>query len=462
MNTYDVIIIGGATTGSFFARRIAEAGRSVLVIEKLAADTVGSKYDIFHIGKPDFNRFKLPMPEEGDDLAFTYNGTRACSAFGRYPKQTEGIVVGMHMQRYTARLNRWAKEAGAEYVYKAEFTDFIFEEGHITGIRYEQDGKAISVNAGFIADCTGIPSVARRKLPEGYGVETFEITPMDMFYVTLRYVRYLDPSDYLQDYPRTWTFYKTWEAPEADPAGAILGVGANIGFEYGERVYKQFTETIKLPPHELKYKECGTTPYRRPPYSFVADNFIVMGDAACLTKPHAGEGVTSSMVQAEIAAEVVISLLRQSSSLNRQALWPINKRYIEAQGKAYAGSLATLTGAVASSAGENDYFFKHDIIFSQKTFSNMDGGIQLTASELIAAAAQMFLGVITGKIKIATVRALLKGMKNGSRVTQLYAAYPETPDGFEEWVRQADDVWARCGSMADNLLAAENATQNKT
>jgi flavin-dependent dehydrogenase len=458
MKEYDIVIVGGSTTGSYFARQMSQAGHSVLVIDKLSESEIGSKYDIFHICESDIERFELPKPEEGDDFAFSFKGKREYSAFGRYPKQTEGVVVGMHMQRYTARMNRWAKESGAEYLYEAAFTELIYEDGSIVGINFERDGKTVSVRARLVADCSGIPSVVRRTLQDGYGVENFEITPLDMFYVVLRYVRYLNQEDYLTGCSRGWAFFKTWEAPEKDPTGAILGVGANLSFEYAEKMFALFSEAVELPQYELKYKEQGFTPYRRPPYSFVGDGFIAMGDAACLTRPYSGEGVASCMVQIDIAVEVVRSLLDQDAPMTRQSLWPINKRYYAGQGKVYAGILATLIGAVASSAKENDFFFKHDIIFSQKTFANMDTGIDITTGELILTGIKMIYGALTGKLKIATIHSLLHAMSNSNKVVKLYGDYPESPDGYDLWVERASSVWEKCGSMAKNLLAAENET----
>jgi flavin-dependent dehydrogenase len=452
MKKYDVVIVGAATTGSFFARRMAERGHDVLVIDKLPKDKVGAKYDIFHIAKSDFTRFGLPMPEEGDDYAFEFTGGAAYSAFGNYPKETGGTTVGMHMHEYTMRMNRWAMEAGAEFRYGAEFVNLLYEDGRIAGVKYRENGVEECVFARIVSDCSGIPSVVRTKLPGGYGVENFAISPADMFYVTLRYVRYTDEKDYVKKI-RTWTYYKTWEAPEADPRGAILGVGANLSFDCGEKVYKEFESKIALPKYELKYTERGTTPYRRPPYSFVADGFVAMGDAACLSKPHAGEGVTSSMVQVEIAADVIGHALTGKELLTRERLWGINKRYIEKQGRMYAGMLATLVGAVSTSAGENDFFLKHDVIFSKKSFESMgaDKPLVFSSGEMAAMAFKMLLGVLTGRLRIKTIQSLLGGMKNGDRVMALYSQFPETTAGFDEWVEQADKLWSQCGSMADAM-----------
>jgi digeranylgeranylglycerophospholipid reductase len=452
MKKYDVIIVGAATTGSYFARRMTERGYKVLVIDKSPRDKIGNKYDIFHIGKPDFERFNLPYPEKDKDMAFEFTGGAAYSAYDNYPKSSESTTIGMHMHKYTLRLNDWAIEAGADYIYEATFKELLYNASkQIIGLTYEKENEEFSVHGKIISDCSGIPSVVRTKLPDDYGVENFKITPIDMFYVILRYVHYLDEKDYVKR-GRSWTYFKTWEAPQADPHGAILGVGANFNFEYAETIFESFEKTIPLPRYELQYKEHGTTPYRRPPYSFVADGFIAMGDSACLTKPHAGEGVTSSMVQIDIAVDVIDQLLQANKELSRINLWSINKRYVDAQGKIYAGILATLVGAVSTSAKENEFFFRKDIVFTKKSFDSMwqDKPLVFTFSEMVNMALKMLGGILSGHLKMKTIKTLLKGMKNSERIQKLYATYPAKPDNFEKWVKTADALWKECGSMADH------------
>jgi len=453
MEQYDVLIVGAATAGSYFARKIAEAGHSVLVLEKLPKENLGRRLDIFHVAKADFARFGLPLPERNDDFAFEFSGGRTFSAFDRYPKNTPATVVGMHMHRYIARLNSWAREAGAAFVYGAAFVDFLYQDGRVAGAVYEQNSERREARAKLVVDCSGMASVARRTLPVGYGMELFRISDTEQFYVTLRYVVYHDPADYIKT-TRGWTYYKIWEAPEGDATCAILGVGANGSYDEGERVFAAFERAVKLPRYTVRRVERGTTPYRRPPYSFVADGFLVSGDAACLTKPSAGEGVTASMVQLEIAAEVVNRLLDEGGYLTRARLWPINTRYIAVQGKAFAGQLATLIGAMSSTAAENDFFFQHDVIFSDKTFAALSNGEPLTfsAGELLRMAAVMAGGVLTGKLRVSTIRSLLNGMRNGSRAEALYASYPADEPGYDAWVNRAEAFWKSCGSMAENTV----------
>ena len=453
MKEVDILIIGAATTGSYFARRMAEKGLRVLAIDAKKSEEIGNKYDIFHISEKDFAKFDLPKPRPGDsDLAFSFSDSEAYSAFGKHPKPGKNTVIGMHLHDYTLRLNRWAEEAGAEIIYGAAFKNLLFnEKGKVCGGVYSIDSEDHAVSARIVADCSGIPSVARRALPDNSLVENFEISPDEMFYVTLRYVNYENESDYIKG-SRSWTYYKTWEAPQHDPTGAILGIGANFSFDFAEKIYSDFEGQIFLPPYRLHHIERGTTPYRRPPYSFVDDGFIVMGDAACLTKPSAGEGVTSSLVQADIAVELISDLLLKGRDICAENLWPINCRYVKAQGKAFASQLAMLVGAVAGGKEENDFFFEKDIIFSAKSFEALGEGKELcyTSKELAYIAAKIASGIMSGRVKPKTVASLLKAMKNSGKISALYDEYPSTVDGYERWIEKADRLWSECGSMADN------------
>ncbi len=285
MEQYDVVSLGRRRRAVFFARRITEAGHSVLVLDKLYKHALGQRLDIFHVGKPDFARFGIPLPEENDDFAFEFTGGLTFSAFGRYPKKNFGTTVGMHMPRYIARLNRWAKEAGAEFLLGASFVDFLYEDGRVSGVRYEKDGRRHEVNAKLVCDCSGIPSVARRKLPDGYGVENFEITDTEKFYVTLRYVTYRDPNDYIKN-SRGWTYYKTWEAPEGDPECAILGVGANFSYDEGERYSPRSKK--RFPCRVIRSTALSAAQPPTPPaVQLCCGRVPRFRRRACLTKPSA-------------------------------------------------------------------------------------------------------------------------------------------------------------------------------
>ena len=53
MKNYDIVIVGASTAGSWFARKMAEKGFSVLAIEKSSKEKISPEYDVFHMEKKD-------------------------------------------------------------------------------------------------------------------------------------------------------------------------------------------------------------------------------------------------------------------------------------------------------------------------------------------------------------------------------------------------------------------------
>ena len=442
---YDVVIIGAATSGAFFAKRMAQKGYKVKVIEKLSKETLGRRLDIFHVAKMEFDRFGLPKVKKGDlEWAFEFDDNFTASPYDNYPKRNVGTIVGMHMAEYIALMNKEAMEAGAEIEYDAPFEDFIYEDGKIVGVVY---GGGKELLSKVVVDCSGTASASRRKLPNDYGVENFEITPEDKFYVILRYVKFLDGKDYHHS-SRGWPFYKTWIAPCADPEGAIIGIGACHSYDYAEQIYAKFEKDINLPPYELTRIEKGTTPYTRCPYSFVGDNYIVSGDAACLTKPNNGEGVTSSMVQMVIATEVLDKALKAGDT-SKEALWEINVRYNEEQGADFCFTRAVLTKAVNATRDEFEYFFKKDIIFSEKFLDSVNAGpaVKMTLGDILHIAGGIISGLFTKQLSFNSLKLLIEGITLGNELKLHYLDFPSTPADYEKWVERANELWAKVGKM---------------
>ena len=92
------------------------------------------------------------------------------------------------------------------------------------------------------------------------------------------------------------------------------------------------------------------------------------------------------------------------------------------------------------------------MIFSDKTFASLGRGEQLTFStkEMLHMVFVLLGGIITGKVRVSTIRSLLRGMKNGAQAEKLYAEYPASEADFDAWVLRAEKFWRECGSMAEN------------
>lgn len=450
MKKYDVIIVGASTAGSYFARRMAEKGFSVLLLDKDSRDKLSPAYDIFHMGKDEMKQFGLPEVKEGDGIyEFTFEDSAICSVYGNHPKPSKLAVVGMHKHKYCVLMNDWAAEAGAELVYEASFKSLIYNEnGKISGVIYEKDGEEIAASCRLVADCSGIPAVVRRSLPDDYGIEKFELTPKDIFYVTLRYIDFEEKRT--ERYLRSdfWLYFKSWLAPSGG-SDALIGMGACGGFDVVEKVYALFEKTVRLPAHKVVKIEKGRTPYHRAPYSFVSDGFIAMGDAACITKPNCGEGCTASIVLEDIAVDVASQVMANGAYPTREALWSINKRYNNTQGKEFASLMALLGSIIRHSAKANEFLFKNDVIFSCKLLSSMGNGIELSIGDYVKTLIFIIIGLVTGNVKPAELKAVIDAIVTSGKLTAHYEKYPETPDGYEAWAKEAELLWAKTGKVAE-------------
>ena len=450
MRKYDVAVIGASTTGSWFAKRMAENGFRVLMIEKQKKENVSRDYDIFHMGSKEMEKFGLTIPEKNEpDYAFEFTGGSAYSAFGNYPKPSFTHVIGLHKHDYIMRMNEEAKKAGAELEYGASFSGFLFDEsGRITGIRYKTEHGEEEVTCALAADCSGFAAVARTALPDTSAVENFRLLPQDLFYVILYYVRYADSHPKIE-HTDSFLQYKCWSAPSDDPKGGILGVGASFSFDYAEEMFKEFRRRVPVAPYTVQKVEKSITPYHRPPHSFVDDGFIAMGDAACLNKPNNGEGCTSALYQAEIAVEVISDALREGGCLSKERLWPINTRYFADQGKMSCATRAALIGAAAMTEEENEYLFKHDVIFNQKIMAGLGGGLSLSMADILHHIRYISRAYIGGSLRKEYLHEVRIALKNALAVYKHYAAYPETPDGLGEWAQKANSIWEKVGLMSD-------------
>lgn len=452
MEKYDILVIGGSTTGAWFARRMAERGHKVLIIEKDKAENVSRVYDIFHMTKKEMEQFGLEIPKETDkEFGFFFDGSPMLSPYGNYPKKTKpNTIVGLHKHDYIMLMNDYAQKAGAEIIYGAAFVDFIKDGNKILGAKYKTEEGEKEVYANLIADCTGIPAVARTKMPDSSTVENYKLTPEDIFYVVLYYAVYESEDVNPMDLHCSLLNYKAvWSAPSGNPRGAILGIGGNYSYEYAEEMFKEFRKNVPWPKYTVEKVEKGMTPYRRGIYSFVDNNFIALGDSACLTKPTCGEGCTSSLVQCQIAVDVIDGLIKNGKDLTKENMWCINKKYLKAQGIAFDSMRALLKGVVSTSYDEAEYMFKNDIIFSEKILGGGGEDINIGPADIAKIVGGMVKGIATGKIKASTVKKIVNGLLLSGEITKHYEQYPETPEGYWAWKEKADAIWEKVGPMSD-------------
>ncbi|MDR1867840.1 MAG: NAD(P)/FAD-dependent oxidoreductase [Treponema sp.] len=439
-NTTDILIIGGGPAGMYFAYLMAKQGYHVIVCDSSPEKSIGASYDIVHIGREHFKRFGLPEPEpEDSEYVALCTLSILRSALNHYPKRNRVPILVLRRGIFMQRLLGLAKKEGAEVQAAASFKEPLFNrEGKLAGaVVSDKYGNISSINARLTVDASGIPAVVRTSLPPGAGIETFKTGTHDQFYVILRYVKLKDPEKDTVTITTTWTHYKVWLAPQHAEGGAIIGVGAYLSFDYAEQCFQKFAAKGFLPDYELDHIEQGSTPYRRPPYSFVTDGFLALGSAACISNPWSGEGIPYSWLLNSIAAHVCAAALQNGAYPTREALWQINVQYMREQGALFAKNLALLSGATTGSEEENEYEYKHSIIYEN---AGESGNLVL---KLLRAA-------VFGGISMKTLHTLISAARIGDTIYRHYQAYPEHPRNIALWTVQAERLWKKAQSIADH------------
>lgn len=441
MNNFDVIIVGACTAGTYFSMLLAKNGLNVLVIDKEKEEELCKRLDIFHFTRDSYNDFDIEISNPGDEEYVCYfDEYYSKSALDNYPKASYTKVDVMHLPLFIKRLRKQAIDSGVKFIFEHEFENLIYKNNKIVGITTKNNKDFY---AKLIVDASGISSVIRTKINNPY-MENFIIGPEDKFYVLLKYVDLVNEKDNVS-YSVSWPYYKAWIAPQHNKNGAIIGIGANLSYEYAYKCMEEFERKIKLPDYTFSYKEIGCTPYRRPPYSFVCDNFMVIGDAACLTKPWNGEGIPSAWVQCDPAAKIIASLIKKNTDLTVKSMWEINKIYQSGEGAEYASTRAMLVKAVNMNEKDNDYLFKHDIIFKDED----KPGNQKILKTLLN-------GLIKKQFSFHGFISLVQGFLNSNAIKKHYLKYPRDPKKYFKWKKKADRLWKKAGNMADCIKKDKN------
>ncbi|MDR0908617.1 MAG: FAD-dependent monooxygenase [Spirochaetaceae bacterium] len=450
----DILIIGSCSAGLYFGGLMAKQGFNVILCDKSKEENLGARFDVIHIAQRHFAEFGIPEPGPGDDdYIETFHAAYQRSALDKYPKLNHEDICVLRRVPLMKRIRKWAEEQAASgtgsqrgsltILFETEFIKPLFQNGTIRGgILKNVDGE-VTITSSLVVDASGIDAVVRTQLPDNYGVETFVTGPRDQFYVVLQYISLKDKSKTPTN-NTFWPYYKCWFAPAITPADGLFGVGANLSFEYAEKCWQRFNSRIPMPPHELLYKEKGSTPYRRPPFSLVADNFLVLGDAACITNPWSGEGVPYGMLLCKIAAGVIGQKdAKNTAQFSKMAMWPINKEYFGSQGAEFAANLVMLSGAIACTPEENDYEFSKSIIFEDET----EKGKGNLVAKLIGA-------LFAGGISLKSLKALMSGALLGGKISAHYKNFPLNLADYPAWEAKAKQLWAKSANMAD--LAEED------
>lgn len=306
---YDVIVVGAGPSGTTAARFAALQGVSVLVLEKdrdvgypVRCGEAVSKEGIEPFIAPDskwiastINSFVLVAPDE-TEVKINFSRT--------------GYILERRIFDY--ELGKLATKAGAQILTKAYVYDLLWNDGKISGVKFEHNGEKYEVRAKIVIGADGVESRIGRfagiktatKISDmeccvQFTVSNISVDPNSCyFYFGQNY----SPGGYL------WIFPKG-----SDSANVGLGIGGDKAKLRSPISYMNSFIEKKFPFVSKLTMISGGVPCSFTLEEIVKDNLMLVGDAARQVNPLSGGGIVSGMIGGSIAGEIAGKAIRENN-----------------------------------------------------------------------------------------------------------------------------------------------------
>ena len=307
---WDVIVIGGGPAGSTAARYIAEKHISVLVID--GKGEIGEPLQCGELipSKEELQRLCPDVPEMDDlfqtpehAISLRTNKLKLVPPSGKglnFP--FEGIML--NRPEHDKALIKLAKSKGVEYLTKTHVSKV---EGDKV---YTRNGLIFS--AKVILGCGGTNDPIRRD----HWTEKSLNIPVKFMLIDGEY----DDSTVELHFGSSAPGGYAWVFPKKNGANIGLGIQKKYSKGISLNVYaKKFYSKFE---GDIIFQGAGSLPMSGSVKSLVKENKLIVGDAAGMVLPSNGAGITTSMIGARIAGQVVAEHLLKGAPLTEyERIW---------------------------------------------------------------------------------------------------------------------------------------------
>ena len=309
---YDVVVVGSGPAGSVTARFAAENGAKVLVIERraevgvpvLCGEGISRKIDDWHIleGKR-WIAGKM-------DGARIYSPDKTCVTLAAEQAGNEtGYVV--YRDIFDQELARSAIKAGAEFMMNTRATGLIKDGDNIKGVYAQHFDEELEIECDIVVAADGVDS----KVAQWAGIKT-RLDPKDLETCCQYTLTDIDVKD---------AYCEFYLGKEIAPGGYIwvfpkgkrianVGIGILASLSESGMAKKLLDNFIENDPRLSKGKTlrflAGAVPASNPAEKTVADNIVLVGDAARHVDPITGGGLTHCLEGGKIAGEVIAKAVK--------------------------------------------------------------------------------------------------------------------------------------------------------
>ncbi len=432
---YDIIICGAGVAGCSFARHTASKGLKVLLLDENPKDKLG--HDWWDAVKQEvFKDTQTPPPIPPERL--NYSASIYTSPDGKTRMQVlSGKKYSIDRKLLAGRLLKMAVKAGTEFQDKTKVLKPVVSEDRISGVFIQDRNKEErDVSAHLIVDATGIDATLRKQIPFESDFEK-EIRKEDTF-VLYREIREAITS-------RTERIVRfghhkgvSWISFRQKGLVDILAGTFNLlNHDNPKDIVKEYLQEYKedIGDKIIRAGYGGIIPVRRCLDSFIADNFLIMGDSACQINPIDGSGVAASMYAGYYAAFPVVQAFKQNRPLDKKTLWNYNFTYKTKIGSEFAALDIIRLFLMGRNNQEQDlnYLFKRGIIEAKDLQGlNQQKSTFSTLKKLIK-----------GIDRISLLKNLKKTIRLSKEAAAIYQDFPPEyePSKFADWQKRLRAIY---------------------
>ena len=308
-SSYDVVVVGAGPAGSVAARRAAEAGLSVLLVEK--RQEIGAPVRCAEAVGLDLMRAFIAPDERWIDATISH--FVVCNSRGeRAPLPPAEPTVVVNRKLFDFELARLAGRAGAEIVTSTAAVGLEIEAGSVVGVRLEGLGRQQRLAARLVVAADGVESQVARWA----GINT--VPPLKDYYSGIEFLlgglegqinpqeceyhldRDLAPGGYLWVFPKGADLANVGLVIPADRAGAEAALAR----------LERFTAR-RFGKYSVMAVISGGIPVTKALPRMVSSVLVVVGDAAHQADPMTAGGINLGMIAAGLAMQVAVPALQQ-------------------------------------------------------------------------------------------------------------------------------------------------------
>jgi len=294
---YDAIVIGGGPAGSRTACRLAEKGRSVIVLEKKSKPG-GKSACTGIIGLECVEAFGI----DPEVILKKYNSATLFAPSGKplhlYREEYQACILDR--AAFDESMAARAQTAGAEYRLSSRATGITIEKNH-AGVAVEREGKSEVITGRVVVLAGGFnPGLVEKAGLGTYkdftiGVQAEVVAP------DLREVEV-----YFGDVAPE---FFAWLAPTTPPLTKAGLLSREKPGHYLKKWLAELAEQGKIASNEVKMNYGGIP--LKPLSRTYGERLIAVGDAAGQVKPISGGGIYYGLICADIAAETLHRALEE-------------------------------------------------------------------------------------------------------------------------------------------------------